>query len=78
MTCGGCSGKVKRILESQPLVSAASVNLQTKMAIVWPVPEAKDTPNWQTVLGEELAKHLTTCGFNSNLRGEAATEGETS
>ncbi|MFS7919347.1 putative translocase [Helianthus anomalus] len=68
MTCGGCSASVKRILESQPLVSAASVNLTTETAIVWPVPEAKGTPNWQKVLGEELAKHLTTCGFNSNLR----------
>ncbi|KAK9077139.1 hypothetical protein SSX86_005475 [Deinandra increscens subsp. villosa] len=68
MTCGGCSASVKRILESQPLVSAASVNLTTETAIVWPVPEAKAKPNWQKDLGEELAKHLTTCGFNSNLR----------
>ncbi|XP_076902012.1 copper-transporting ATPase PAA1, chloroplastic-like [Bidens hawaiensis] len=68
MTCGGCSASVKRILESQPMVSAASVNLTTETAIVWPVPEAKVTPNWQKVLGEELAKHLTTCGFNSSLR----------
>nr|KAJ0207006.1 hypothetical protein LSAT_V11C500277130 [Lactuca sativa] len=35
---------------------------------VWPVSEAKDSPNWQKVLGEELAKHLKTCGFKSNLR----------
>ncbi|KAI3805098.1 hypothetical protein L1987_27148 [Smallanthus sonchifolius] len=68
MTCGGCSASVKRILEGLPLVSAASVNLTTETAIVWPVPEAKVTPNWQKVLGEELAKHLTSCGFNSNLR----------
>lgn len=75
MTCGGCAASVKRILESQPLVSSASVNLTTETAIVWPISEAKVTPNWQKVLGEELAKHLSTCGFNSNLRGEAATEG---
>ncbi|KAL7582821.1 hypothetical protein Lser_V15G46032 [Lactuca serriola] len=68
MTCGGCAASVKRILESQPLVSSASVNLTTETAIVWPVSEAKDSPNWQKVLGEELAKHLTTCGFKSNLR----------
>nr|KAJ0199707.1 hypothetical protein LSAT_V11C600316430 [Lactuca sativa] len=36
---------------------------------VWPVSEAKDSPNWQKVLGEELTKHLTTCGFKSNHRG---------
>ncbi|KVI01812.1 Cation-transporting P-type ATPase [Cynara cardunculus var. scolymus] len=69
MTCGGCAASVKRILESQPLVSSASVNLTTETAIVWPISEAKVTPNWQKVLGEELAKHLSTCGFNSNLRG---------
>ncbi|PWA62117.1 P-type ATP-ase 1 [Artemisia annua] len=68
MTCGGCSASVKRILESQPLVSSASVNLTTETAIVWPVSEAKVKPNWQKVLGEELAKHLTNCGFNSNVR----------
>ncbi|KAI3702116.1 hypothetical protein L6452_27816 [Arctium lappa] len=68
MTCGGCAASVKRILESQPLVSSASVNLTTETAIVWPISEAMVTPNWQKVLGEELAKHLSTCGFNSNLR----------
>ncbi|KAI3770204.1 hypothetical protein L6452_01329 [Arctium lappa] len=79
MTCGGCSASVKRILENQAQVSSASVNLTTETAIVWPLSEAKVTPNWQKVMGEELAKHLTTCGFSSNLRGEAAaTEGEPS
>ncbi|KAL4580899.1 hypothetical protein LXL04_017105 [Taraxacum kok-saghyz] len=68
MTCGGCAASVKRILESQPMVSSASVNLTTETAIVWPKSEAKGSPNWQKVLGEELAKHLTTCGFTSNLR----------
>ncbi|XP_062176671.1 copper-transporting ATPase PAA1, chloroplastic [Alnus glutinosa] len=68
MTCGGCAASVKRILESQPQVSSASVNLTTETAIVWPVSEAKVTPNWQKQLGEALAKHLTSCGFKSNLR----------
>ncbi|KAK4564039.1 hypothetical protein RGQ29_006220 [Quercus rubra] len=68
MTCGGCAASVKRILESQPQVSSASVNLTTETAVVWPVSEAKVTANWQQQLGEALAKHLTTCGFNSNLR----------
>lgn len=53
----------------QPQVSSASVNLTTEVAIVWPVSEAKLTPNWQKQLGETLAKHLTNCGFNSNIRG---------
>ncbi|OVA14196.1 Cation-transporting P-type ATPase [Macleaya cordata] len=71
MTCGGCAGKVKRILESQPQVASASVNLATETAIVWPVPEAKARQNWQQQIGETLAKHLTNCGFNSNLRDSA-------
>ncbi|XP_059313725.1 copper-transporting ATPase PAA1, chloroplastic [Lycium ferocissimum] len=68
MTCGGCSSSVKRILESLPQVSSATVNLTTETAIVWPVSEAKVVPNWQKELGEVLAKHLTTCGFKSNVR----------
>ncbi|XP_057494523.1 copper-transporting ATPase PAA1, chloroplastic isoform X2 [Actinidia eriantha] len=68
MTCGGCAASVKRILESQSQVSSASVNLATETAIVWPVSEAKVIPNWQNQLGETLAKHLTSCGFKSNLR----------
>ncbi|KAK6135438.1 hypothetical protein DH2020_030807 [Rehmannia glutinosa] len=51
-----------------PQVSSASVNLTTETAIVWPVSEAKVAPNWKKDIGEALAKHLTTCGFKSNLR----------
>lgn len=51
-------------------MSSASVNLTTETAIVWPVAEAKVVPDWQKQLGEALAKHLTSCGFNSNLRGK--------
>ncbi|KAF3435020.1 hypothetical protein FNV43_RR22107 [Rhamnella rubrinervis] len=68
MTCGGCAASVKRILESQPKVSSASVNLTTETAIVWPLSEAKVIPNWHQQLGETLAKHLTSCGFTSSLR----------
>ncbi|KAI3966974.1 hypothetical protein MKX01_040615 [Papaver californicum] len=71
MTCGGCAGKVKRILENQPQVASCTVNLATETAIVWPVPEVKETENWQQLIGETLAKHLTNCGFNSNLRDSA-------
>ncbi|RDX92219.1 Copper-transporting ATPase PAA1, chloroplastic [Mucuna pruriens] len=68
MVCGGCAANVKRILESQPQVSSASVNLTTETAIVWPVSEAKNEPNWQKQLGEALAEHLSSCGYNSSLR----------
>ncbi|KAK8561382.1 hypothetical protein V6N13_149433 [Hibiscus sabdariffa] len=80
MTCGGCASNVKKILESQPQVASASVDLATETAMVWPVLEAKATPNWQNELGEALAKHLTTCGFKSNLRVavEEAVEGAVS
>ncbi|CAN4110572.1 unnamed protein product [Withania somnifera] len=68
MTCGGCASSVKRILESLPQVSSATVNLTTETAIVWPVCDAKVVPNWQKQLGETLAKHLSNCGFKSNVR----------
>ncbi|PWA81698.1 heavy metal-associated domain, HMA [Artemisia annua] len=69
MMCGGCTSSVKRILENQAQVSSADVDLATETATVWPVSEAKVTPNWQKVVGEELAKNLTNCGFNSTLKG---------
>nr|KYP61147.1 Putative copper-transporting ATPase PAA1 [Cajanus cajan] len=71
MVCGGCAATVKRILESRPQVSSVSVNLTTETAIVWPVSEAKNAPNWQKQLGEALAEHLTSCGYNSSLRDSA-------
>lgn len=71
MSCGGCASSVKRILESQPQVSSASVNLTTETAVVWPVSEATSVPNWKKHLGEILAAHLTNCGFTSNLRDSA-------
>ncbi|KAL8130610.1 hypothetical protein V2J09_019765 [Rumex salicifolius] len=71
MSCGGCASSVKRILESQPQVSSASVNLTTETAVVWPVSEAKSVPDWRKHLGEILAKHLTEYGFTSHLRDSA-------
>ncbi|XP_073119211.1 copper-transporting ATPase PAA1, chloroplastic-like isoform X2 [Henckelia pumila] len=68
MLCEGCVASVQRILESQEPVSSASVNLTTETAIVWPVSDAKVEPGWQKDLGQALAKHLTICGFESNLR----------
>lgn len=69
MTCGGCAASVKRILENQAEVSSASVDFMTDTAVVWPSSEAKVEPNWQKQLGEALAKQVTSCGFESNLRG---------
>nr|XP_010926284.1 copper-transporting ATPase PAA1, chloroplastic isoform X2 [Elaeis guineensis] len=76
MSCGGCAASVKRILESQPQVSSATVSLETETAYVRPVPEVKVTQDWQQQLGEKLATHLTTCGFKSGLKvGEIQSEG---
>jgi hypothetical protein len=58
------------LFDEQSQVFSASVNLATETAIVRPVSEAKIVPNWQKQLGEALAKHLTSCGFISNLRGK--------
>ncbi|KAG0497639.1 hypothetical protein HPP92_002330 [Vanilla planifolia] len=68
MSCGGCASSVKRILESQPQVSSASVNLATETAIVWAFPEGEIMNNWKKKLGEKLASQLTMCGYKSTLR----------
>ncbi|KAL9661067.1 hypothetical protein QQ045_025886 [Rhodiola kirilowii] len=69
MTCGGCASSVKRILESQPKVSSANVDLAAETATIWPIVDAKEEPEWWKQLGQELATHLTNCGFQSNIRG---------
>jgi len=51
-------------------VLSARVNLTSELAIVSPAPEEKTAPNYIKQLGEELAQHLTTCGFTSTLQGK--------
>ncbi|KAL6648042.1 hypothetical protein ACP70R_012266 [Stipagrostis hirtigluma subsp. patula] len=72
MSCGGCAGKVKLILESQPEVAAATVDFEKAIAVVWATPEAKEMKDWQKQLGDKLANHLTTCGFQSHLQESEA------
>ncbi|OEL14797.1 hypothetical protein BAE44_0024184 [Dichanthelium oligosanthes] len=74
MSCGGCAAKVKRILENQPEVAAATIDVEKATAVVWTTPEAKATKDWQKQLGEKLANHLTTCGFQSHLQDEGEAE----
>ncbi|XP_066349796.1 copper-transporting ATPase PAA1, chloroplastic-like [Miscanthus floridulus] len=74
MSCCGCAAKVKRILESQPEVAAATVDVEKATALVWMTPEAKATKDWQKQLAEKLANHLTSCGFQSHLQGEGEAE----
>ncbi|KAL9321400.1 hypothetical protein ACSQ67_013239 [Phaseolus vulgaris] len=72
MMCEGCANSVKKLLESRPQVLSARVNLTSELAIVSPAPEEKTAPNYIKQLGEELAQHLTTCGFTSTLQGKLA------
>jgi len=50
-------------------VLSARVDLTSELAIVSPATEEKAAPNYLKQLGEELAQHLTTCGFTSTLQG---------
>ncbi|XP_066395319.1 copper-transporting ATPase PAA1, chloroplastic-like [Miscanthus floridulus] len=68
MMCDGCAASVKRILESQPEVTSATVDFKKASAVVWTTDEAKGTQDWQKQYGEKLAKHLGTCGFESRLQ----------
>uniref|UniRef100_A0A0D9VUR4 HMA domain-containing protein n=1 Tax=Leersia perrieri TaxID=77586 RepID=A0A0D9VUR4_9ORYZ len=76
MSCGGCAAKVKQILESQPEVTVATVDFEKKTAAVWTIPEAKTTKDWQKQLGENLAHHLSTCGFQSLMIDEDEDKAE--
>ncbi|XP_062188116.1 copper-transporting ATPase PAA1, chloroplastic-like isoform X2 [Phragmites australis] len=68
MMCDGCAASVKRILESQPEVTSATVDFKEARAVVWTTAEARGTEDWQKQCGEKLAKHLGTCGFESRLQ----------
>lgn len=50
------------------------MNLDTESAAVYAVPDAKLGENWRQELGEELATHLTTCGFKSNFSYASVNE----
>ncbi|RCV14040.1 hypothetical protein SETIT_2G395500v2 [Setaria italica] len=69
MMCDGCAASVKRILESQPEVTSATVDFKEASAVVWTTAEARASDDWHKLCGEKLAKHLGTCGFESRLQG---------
>uniref|UniRef100_A0ACD5WQ14 Uncharacterized protein n=1 Tax=Avena sativa TaxID=4498 RepID=A0ACD5WQ14_AVESA len=70
MMCDGCAASVKRILESLPEVTSATVDYKEASAVVWTTPEVKVTEDWQKQWGEKLASHLGTCGFESSTQGQ--------
>jgi hypothetical protein len=56
----------------QPQVKEATVDLATESAVVQVATEPVAASGWEAVkrqLGESLAKHLTSCGFKSSLKG---------
>ncbi|KAH7441076.1 hypothetical protein KP509_03G024700 [Ceratopteris richardii] len=77
MSCGGCASSVKKILESQPHVLHASVNLPMELAVVKVSLGAESTAeSSRSDIGEALAKHLSGCGFKSSVRDRTVKEGE--
>ncbi|XP_052161709.1 copper-transporting ATPase PAA1, chloroplastic-like isoform X1 [Oryza glaberrima] len=70
MMCDGCAASVKRILESQPEVTSATVDFKEAKAVVLTTAEVKAAEDWQKQCGEKLANHLGTCGFESRLQGK--------
>ncbi|KAK9817276.1 hypothetical protein WJX72_012145 [[Myrmecia] bisecta] len=74
MKCGGCVGRVKTLLEEQPRVTQANVNLATETALVHVqlaasagAKEAEVAKALQS-LGTALAKVLTDKGFRSSVK----------
>lgn len=64
--------KYMLLINGQPQVLSANVNLASEIALVSLSPllsQEKTATDWQKQLGEKLAHHLTTCGFTSTLRG---------
>ncbi|KAG2497846.1 hypothetical protein HYH03_004113 [Edaphochlamys debaryana] len=69
MKCGGCVGHVKKILEDQPGVDSASVNLATETALVRVrVPRGQAGAAALEELGAKLAQALDKAGFPSKPR----------
>ncbi|XP_025796539.1 copper-transporting ATPase PAA1, chloroplastic-like isoform X2 [Panicum hallii] len=62
------------VLHVGPEVALATVDVEKAIAVVWTTPEAKATEDWRKQLGEKLANHLTTCGFQSHLQDEGEAE----
>ena len=53
-------------------MTGATVNLATETALVRVMSESVESSGWEKIkrqIAEALAKHLTTCGFKSTVRG---------
>eukprot|EP00898_Chlorokybus_atmophyticus_P001006 jgi/Chlat1/1906/Chrsp149S02218 len=69
MKCGGCAAAVKKILEDQPTVFSANVNLATETAQV-ELSTTRDVETGSAGAGEALAQELTRRGYASRVRGQ--------
>eukprot|EP00240_Pyramimonas_obovata_P000485 CAMPEP_0118924204 /NCGR_PEP_ID=MMETSP1169-20130426/2446_1 /TAXON_ID=36882 /ORGANISM="Pyramimonas obovata, Strain CCMP722" /LENGTH=598 /DNA_ID=CAMNT_0006865295 /DNA_START=246 /DNA_END=2038 /DNA_ORIENTATION=+ len=74
MKCAGCSGAVQRVLDAQPELASASVNLLTNSAAVWVDEQGAESPD---VVAQKIAQVITDKGFPATVRPsglEAAAE----
>mmetsp|Transcript_4760 Transcript_4760/g.13215 ORF Transcript_4760/g.13215 Transcript_4760/m.13215 type:complete len:997 (-) Transcript_4760:125-3115(-) len=82
MKCGGCVGRVKRLLEEVPEVSSASVNLATETALVRVVLPETGSPSSLSECLDELRQMLCDIlgkvGFKTTVRQSGADSGNAS
>ncbi|KAK1287731.1 hypothetical protein QJS10_CPB19g01883 [Acorus calamus] len=75
MMCGGCAARVKTVLSSDDRVETAAVNMVTETAAVR-LRRSDGGGDEAAVVGEDLARRLTECGFPSKRRVSAGGVGE--
>ncbi|KAK1264255.1 hypothetical protein QJS04_geneDACA013479 [Acorus gramineus] len=75
MMCGGCAVRVKTVLSSDDRVETAAVNMVTDTAAVR-LRRSDGGGDEAAVVGEDLARRLTECGFPSKRRVSAGGVGE--
>ncbi|KAK1305740.1 hypothetical protein QJS10_CPA10g00816 [Acorus calamus] len=75
MMCGGCAARVKTVLSSDDRVETAAVNMVTETVAVR-LRRSDGGGDEAAVVGEDLARWLTECGFLSKRRVSAGGVGE--
>eukprot|EP00959_Pyramimonas_sp_CCMP1952_P005782 121067-Pyramimonas_sp.AAC.1 len=60
MKCAGCSGAVQRVLDAQPDLASASVNLLTNSAAVWVDRQGAESTD---AIAQKMAQIITDKGF---------------
>ncbi|KAK1321005.1 hypothetical protein QJS10_CPA03g00376 [Acorus calamus] len=75
MMCGGFAARVKTVLSSDDRVETAAVNMVTETVAVR-LRRSDGGGDEAAVVGEDLARWLTECGFPSKRRVSAGGVGE--